>query len=76
MLTTIQGARLKKYLVKFADALPSDERIAGVRKQLEAEGVKYVMPNKLVTLVGLNQSLLQCDATRTATQSRQLAAIY
>ena len=31
------------YIENFADALSSDERIAEVRKQLEAEGVKYVL---------------------------------
>ncbi len=31
------------YIENFADALPSDERIAEVRRQLEAEGVKYVL---------------------------------
>ncbi len=31
------------YIENFDDALPSDERIAEVRKQLEAAGVKYVM---------------------------------
>lgn len=31
------------YVENFADALPSDERIAEVRKQLEDAGVKYVM---------------------------------
>ena len=35
-----------KNLVNFADTLPSDEHIAGVRKQLEAEGTKNVIPNK------------------------------
>ena len=34
---------MTKYVENFADALPSDERIAQVRKQLEAEGVKYVL---------------------------------
>lgn len=31
------------YVENFADALPSDERIAEVRKQLEDAGVKYVL---------------------------------
>ncbi|MDE0309900.1 MAG: glutamine synthetase family protein [Acidiferrobacterales bacterium] len=34
---------MNPYIENFADALPSDERIAAVRKQLEAEGVKYVL---------------------------------
>ncbi len=34
---------MNPYIENFADALPSDERIAEVRKQLEAEGVKYVL---------------------------------
>ena len=34
---------MNAYIENFADALPSDERIAEVRKQLEAEGVKYVL---------------------------------
>ncbi len=34
---------MNTYIENFADALPSDERIAEVRKQLEAEGVKYVL---------------------------------
>ncbi len=34
---------MNKYIESFDDALPSDERIAEVRKQLEAAGVKYVL---------------------------------
>lgn len=34
---------MNAYIENFADALASDERIAEVRKQLEAEGVKYVL---------------------------------
>ena len=43
-LAPIQGEKpMTAYIENFADALPSDERIAEVRKQLEAEGVKYVL---------------------------------
>ncbi len=34
--------KTKKHLVNFADALPSNERIARVRKQLDAEQVGYI----------------------------------
>ena len=34
---------MNTYIEYFADALPSNERIAMVRKQLKTEGVKYVL---------------------------------
>ena len=36
-------SQVNTYIENFADALPSDARIAEVRKQLEAEGVKYIL---------------------------------